>query len=710
MSRRRWRNLAILPILGALLLTLLPGADPRPAWAAGNSSVSGTVFEDTNGDSARSRDEVVRPSVTVLLQGGGSGDQRRTSTNGSGAFEFTGLSAGTYVISIEPPDGFAAGTQAEVRLDGKNAARQVDLGLLKQSQPPAAPAAAPGPPVAAAPGPLAAAAPAQSAPRFPTLGAMRSAGFVLRGRSDDNGLGGDFGAEGHVLDSGDIEMQLSHSGQLLDVVVVGQKSYQRPASEAFWQPTSLASLRSRQGALSALDILRLPRLANQLRDVRVADQQQFEGRTVRYYELVLGSPPGTQSLPPNSEQLVVMDGTIQLWVSSDDGLIQLAHLQLSTPSNRTDLTGRVEPARLDATLRFSEQNIAFNIMPPPATALIQPTTPPAVAPAAAQPAGQVAGIVSRAPTAASMPTARTAQPAATEVPPATPAAEASLGRSAVAERALLSLASSSGPRGSSRTDQNGVVLAVPWRSQLVDPSGASLTTDGPASLGMILEAYGVVVGTADLEALAASWQEPWTPSQPVRLETLTRIAQRGSLRPLGPSYGTGGDEWTAAVARDYIKRGYPVLALVRPAFISSAAADPNQPDRYVVLMGFDEDALLYHDPSSPDGAARRVSPAELDLAWANAAPARQGVAPGFGTNLTGLLDPTARQASATAVATATAQPLPTLPVLATATSEAGVVIQRADVASGGGGMHPALLVFLAALMGGVGFVLARLLR
>ena len=48
-----------------------------------------------------------------------------------------------------------------------------------------------------------------------------------------------------------------------------------------------------------------------------------------------------------------------------------------------------------------------------------------------------------------------------------------------------------------------LMTRVPWRSQLVDPSGASLTTDGPASLGMILEAYGVMVGTADLEALAA---------------------------------------------------------------------------------------------------------------------------------------------------------------------------------------------------------------
>ena len=721
MSPRRCHRPAGLSFLCALILALLPGVWVGPAFAAGDSSVSGTIYEDSNGDGTRGRSEAPVRGVRVTLQGSsGSRDQHRATTNASGGYEFSGLSAGTYVIAVEPPDGYVAGAQAEVKLDGKNAARQVDLGLRKQENvssaaPPVAGPAAPPPAGPAAPPPQPppppAATPAVAQQLVVTLAPIHSARFLLKGSSDDNGQPGDFQAEGHVIDSGDLEMQLTSDGQLLDVVVVGEKSYRRPAAESLWQPTSLASLRSRPGVLSAIDMLRLPKLTNQVRDMSSAQLEELDGELVQHYQLSLGLPPGAATRPAlGSDQFQVMDGLIDIWVSWDSRLLQMAHLQLNVPSARTDLTGRVEPAKLDSWLRYSEHNVAFNIMAPPALALVQPTSTPAPAAAAAQPAGQVAGIVSRPPTAPAIPTVGSSQPAVTAGPSATPAGEGSPVRSAVAERALLALASSSGPRGSSRSDQNGVVLAVPWRSQLVDPSGASLTTDGPASLGMTLEAYGVVVGTADLEALAASWQEPWSSSQPVRLDTLTGIAQRGSLRPLGPSYGTGGDEWTAAVARDYIKRGYPILALVRPAFISSAAAGPDQPDRYVVLMGFDGDVLLYHDPSSPDGAARRVPPAELDLAWANAAPARQGVALGFGTNLAGLLDPTGRQASATAAATATAQPLPTLPVLGTATSEAGAVAQRADAAGGGGGIHPALLVFLAALTGGVGFVLARLLR
>ena len=130
----------------------------------------------------------------------------------------------------------------------------------------------------------------------------------------------------------------------------------------------------------------------------------------------------------------------------------------------------------------------------------------------------------------------------------------------------------------------------------------------------------------------------------------------------------------------------------------------------VVLMGFDGDTLLYHDPSSPDGAARRAPPTELDPAWANAAPARQGVALGFGTNLSSLLDAPGRQAAATPAPTATAKPLPTLQAPAIATPQAEAGLQRSDSGGLGGGIHPALLAFLAALTGGVGFVLARLLR
>src|SRR5439155_13303603 len=94
-------------------------------------------------------------------------------------------------------------------------------------------------------------------------------------------------------------------------------------------------------------------------------------------------------------------------------------------------------------------------------------------------------------------------------------------------------------------------------------------TDGPASLGMLLEAYGVVADTADLEALAQVLEGQASAKSP-RLATLVRIGERGSLRPLGPAYGTGGDEWSATLARDYVRRGYPVLALVSPALLPAA--------------------------------------------------------------------------------------------------------------------------------------------
>jgi hypothetical protein len=275
--------------------------------------------------------------------------------------------------------------------------------------------------------------------------------------------------------------------------------------------------------------------------------------------------------------------------------------------------------------------------------------------------------------------------------------------SAGVDRALEALASAAGPRGGSRLELDGVVLAVPWRSQLVDRTGSTPTTDGSAAIGMILEAYGVTVATADLQALAERWQGKWGPTDPVRLETLIRIGDRGSLHPLGPGLGSGSGDWSAELARDHIRRGYPVLGLFRPSLLRVDEAEANRPDRYVVLMGFEGDYLLYHDPAVPDGAARRIHSSELDHAWANAALPRIGVAFGFGTNIIGLLNGSETLVVAATPAPTTVSPPPTF-------TPPESVPETGRTLPFGGGLNPALIAFLAALAGGVGFVFARLLR
>ena len=261
-----------------------------------------------------------------------------------------------------------------------------------------------------------------------------------------------------------------------------------------------------------------------------------------------------------------------------------------------------------------------------------------------------------------------------------------------------------------------MLLAVPWRGLPVGPTEVARAADGPASLGMILEAFGVGVGTPDLDALTTEWQRPSSPTESVQLATLIRIGERGSLRPLGPAFGSGGDEWTAALARDYLRRGYPVLALVQPALLSdlprpatAASAEAvlpaavAQPARYVVLMGLEGEYLLYHDSATPDGAARRVLAADLDRAWAGVNPSRPGAAFGFGTGVVGLLDPS-RQASGTPAATAPAATAPAV----SAAPRIEVVAQGVDQPSAPSGFHPAVLAFFTLLGAAASYLVARL--
>ncbi|MFN0074683.1 MAG: hypothetical protein ACKVVP_24635, partial [Chloroflexota bacterium] len=239
------------------------------------------------------------------------------------------------------------------------------------------------------------------------------------------------------------------------------------------------------------------------------------------------------------------------------------------------------------------------------------------------------------------------------------------------------------------------------------PAGANVATDGPTSLGMILESFGVTAPTADLQALAERWQETKTDGDSVSIDTLVRIAERGALRPIGTGRGPGGGDWTAAMARDFIRRGYPVLALVRPQVLFSGELAPEQADRFIVLIGYEGDEIIYHDPVSSDGTARRIDALTLDQAWVQATPPRQGVVFGFGASVVGLLDGPGRSAQVKPEPTATPQPfaIRATPVVVVAPTPEPV--EQPPVESG---PPPALLAFLGILAGGVGFLIARLYR
>jgi uncharacterized surface anchored protein len=67
--------------------------------------VSGVKFNDVNGNGVRDTDEPGLAGVTIQLTDAAS-TVRTTTTDASGAFSFTGLAAGSYVVSEVVPTGF----------------------------------------------------------------------------------------------------------------------------------------------------------------------------------------------------------------------------------------------------------------------------------------------------------------------------------------------------------------------------------------------------------------------------------------------------------------------------------------------------------------------------------------------------------------------------------------------------------------------------
>jgi len=746
------------------------GLFKKGALGSGLSFIGGTVFIDDNVDQILNGREDGKKDVTITLQLNtpNSDKKLRTKTDKDGEYEFKNLAAGVYLVTMDVPDGYVSttGEQLEVKVDGFNGTRLANFGLFKKTSIDgstlpssavsgttasgssgsgrSAPVAARATAV-----PTATAVPPTRTPtltplqRLATLTPIYSARFWIEGHAEDNGEVIDFAGDGSVLQPTNMDMRLAINGEVLDVVVVGQLSYRRLVTDELWSPTSLVTLRSWHGVLSPLDVIGLSRASGVVRDVYpTSDWADLDGEIVQRYEVPLGlavpppvaalsvsgqvsapvgAPAGAQATPlpvatpvPAPGQLLVMDGMAELWVSPLDKLVRLAHLQMFVPSVRQERAGRLEPAAVDVWVGFEDHNAPFTINVPLALA---PATPlPAAATAAARAAeGTPAAGVPTGPGASIRPVLPTAlaqrPPEGTGAEPAegpVSIADASLARSAAAERALLALASASGPRSGSRVDASGVVLDVPWRS-VFDASGV-VATDGPASLSMILEAFGVAAPTGDLQALADRWQETRVAGEPIRLDTLIRMAERGSLRPIGTGRGPGGGDWTAALARDFIRRGYPVLALVRPAALLDGTSDDSQPDRFIVLMGVDGTQILYHDPTLAAGATRPIDPFTLDQAWASATPPRQGVVFGFGAGVIGLLDTNPRQ-PAPLTARGEATLVPTVAIVAvTPTVLTEEQLARPETPAPAGGLHPIVLGFLGVLACGIGFLLARLYR
>jgi hypothetical protein len=171
-------------------------------------------------------------------------------------------------------------------------------------------------------------------------------------------------------------------------------------------------------------------------------------------------------------------------------------------------------------------------------------------------------------------------------------------------------------------------VVVPWRTQL-DGSRFADANCGPASLGMILDAFGTSKPTDDLRYRSHTYQGTWGSYTGTGLEHLAHVAEDFGVPTRGLYDGRRFRSWSVDELRDELSQGHPVMILVKyrllPGHEGSRAGD----DHYIVLWDVDGDKFVYNDPAftrARDGQGRRISAAGLAAATRSAIIPGQAVA------------------------------------------------------------------------------------
>jgi hypothetical protein len=162
-----------------------------------------------------------------------------------------------------------------------------------------------------------------------------------------------------------------------------------------------------------------------------------------------------------------------------------------------------------------------------------------------------------------------------------------------------------------------VRLSVPYRTQL-DGSISSAANCGPTSMGMVLEAFGVYLPTAQVRALAMRSMGVYDPFGGTTLESLRAAAEANGLQGLDLNENGHYKRWTLDDVRTQLRAGHPVIPELRYRLMPGREWLWISTDHYVVITGMVGDDFIINDPIGMDGHGERtISGAALQRAWMN---------------------------------------------------------------------------------------------
>lgn len=162
-----------------------------------------------------------------------------------------------------------------------------------------------------------------------------------------------------------------------------------------------------------------------------------------------------------------------------------------------------------------------------------------------------------------------------------------------------------------------VGLTVPYRTQL-DGSAAAGANCGPASLGMILDSFGISVPTATLRERANRFQGTSGPDTGFLLEVLQKVAESHGLEGQDLTDKGRYRRWSLDDVRRHLRAGHPVVPQLRYRLMPGREWAGVNYDHYLVLTGVDGDDFLFNDPIPWSGKGQgRITSAQLLRAWTN---------------------------------------------------------------------------------------------
>jgi hypothetical protein len=172
-------------------------------------------------------------------------------------------------------------------------------------------------------------------------------------------------------------------------------------------------------------------------------------------------------------------------------------------------------------------------------------------------------------------------------------------------------------------------LGVPYRTQK-DGSVFQGSNCGPATLGMVLDAFGIRGSTNDdLRFATHEYQGTLGRRGGTALQHMASVGRDHGLTPVG-LYASREDftKWTIDDVRSELRAGRPVIPLVKYRLLPGYEGSTVRYDHYITVYGISGDGFLYHDPAQPtasQGAGRFISAEQLDLAMSSASVSRQAV-------------------------------------------------------------------------------------